>query len=180
MPTVRLKCAGARALFYEPDGLLLSSSLAPVDEQHRNHLLTFQLSYLGFGDIAVDVARQGGVTGHELTYGGGDVDGGPSFSGGPDFVEVVLNGMTSSAPPGVWLTSVIVPDAEVHYRLTVWGKAGGDDGLRGELTADVWGCPPLLTATTRASVTWAETASRNVEMAECVVLTGPWAAAPHT
>lgn len=176
MPTVRLKCAGARALFYEPDGLLLSSSLTAVDEQHRNHLLSFQLSYLGVGDIAVDIALQGGSNGHELTYRGGDLDRGPDFNSGPDFVEVVLKGMTGSTPPGVWLTSVIVPDAEVHYRLTVWGNPGGDDGLRGELTADVWGYVPLLTATARASVTWAEVASRTVEMAECVVLTGPWAA----
>lgn len=164
MATVRLKCAGARVLFYEPDGLLLSSSLTPVDEQHSGHLLTFQLSYLGLGDIAVDVAVQDGS------------DAGRSVAGHADFVDVALKGMTAGALPGVWLTSVAVPDGDVHYRLIVWGQPGGGDSLRGELKTEVYGRVPLLTATTRASVTRAELATRGAELTDCVVLNGPWVA----
>lgn len=143
MATVRLRCAGAEILFYEPDGLLLSSSLLPVDEGHGLHLLTFQLGYLGTGEIGVHVAVDGGAKGQ----------GECPTSAEPPVKAVLLRGAARGRDPAVWLASVMVPDAEVRYRLTVWGQPAADDALRGELLADICGMPPLLVASTKAGIT---------------------------
>ncbi|HET8683055.1 MAG TPA: hypothetical protein VFM54_14480 [Micromonosporaceae bacterium] len=157
MGTVRLTCASASTLFYEPEGLLLSSSLVPVDEQHRLHLLTFQLSYLGEGDITVHVSMTGGPTttgsGNLLANGRrGSRSPRPSPPPRRTFTAAVLRGATSGSRPSVRLTSTTVPDTDVHYRYTVWGQPDEDE-LRGELAIEVSGLAPLLTATTRATVT---------------------------
>ncbi|HZN19977.1 MAG TPA: hypothetical protein VFB84_17585 [Micromonosporaceae bacterium] len=185
MGTVRLPCASASTLFYEPEGLLLSSSLVPVDEQHCLHLLTFQLSYLGAGDIMVHVSMTGGPTDPAAGDGRGRANGSatvpsslsgagsatltgsgylltngrrpgrspiPSSSPRRTFTAAVLRGATSGSRPSVWLTSAAVPDTDVHYRYTVWGQPDEDE-LRGELTVEVSGLAPLLTAATRATVT---------------------------
>jgi hypothetical protein len=142
MSTVRLRCAGADTLFYEPDGLLLSAGLAPVDDQHAQHLLTFQLAYLGAGDIRVYVSTDGGPR-----------DTGSAAENDLTFTPAELRGSGGGVQPGVWLSSTLVPDVSVQYRFTVWGEAAGDDGLRGVLVAEATGVVPLLTVTTRASVT---------------------------
>lgn len=150
MNTIRLGCGRAGTLFYEPDGLLLRSCLLPVDKRHSEHLLTFQLGYLGPGEIAVHVALEGGP-----------VDAGGTTE--PSITTALLRGTESFSDPGgmepqripgVWLSYVSVPDARVHYRYTIWGQPGVcDDDLRGEMVAEVSGLVPLLTATTRASMT---------------------------
>jgi hypothetical protein len=154
MNVIRLGCGRAGTLFYEPDGLLLRSCLIPVDKRHSEHLLTFQLGYLGPGEITVHVALDGGP-----------VDSG-DLAGEPSITAALLRGTESLDDdldecavhrhriPGVWLTYVSVPDAKVSYRYTVWGQPGvGDDDLRGELTTEVSGLVPLLTATTRVGAT---------------------------
>jgi hypothetical protein len=144
MGTVRLKCSGAENLFYEPDGLLLSVCLVPVDDEHSLHVLVFQLSYLGTGDIVVHIAIEGSA---DTPAPEGDTH--------PQFTAAVLRGTAGHRRPGVWLTSVAVPDTDVHYRYTVWGQPGTDDEVRGELVAEVSGTVPLLTATTKVSITQA-------------------------
>jgi hypothetical protein len=153
MNVIRLGCGRAGTLFYEPDGLLLRSCLIPVDKRHSEHLLTFQLGYIGPGEITVHVALDGGP-----------VDSG-ELAGEPSITAALLRGTESTDDlddiivpqhrvPGVWLTYVSVPDAKVSYRYTVWGQPGvGDDDLRGELTTEVSGLVPLLTATTRVGAT---------------------------
>jgi hypothetical protein len=153
MSTVRLKCAGAQVLFYEPDGLLLSSSLTSVDEQHRHHLLAFHLSYLGPGSITVTIAIDGGTD--EVPPRG------PALA--PDqptgvrpqaqITTAELRGADEGTGPDIWPTSVLIPDSEAAYRFAVWGQALDDSDLRGELVATVSGVVPLLTVTTRAGVT---------------------------
>jgi hypothetical protein len=140
MSTVRLKCAGAEVLFYEPDGLLLSSSLTSVDPQHRHHLLAFHLSYLGPGSITVTIAVDG-IT-----------DGGP-IPQAHRITTAELRGAGGGPGPAIWPTSVLIPDSEVAYRFAVWGQALDDSDLRGELVAAVSGVVPLLTVATRAGVT---------------------------
>jgi hypothetical protein len=140
MSTVRLKCAGAEVLFYEADGLLLSSSLTSVDAQHRHHLLAFHLSYLGSGSITVTIAVDG-IT-----------DGGP-IPQAHRITTAELRGADEGLGPAIWPTSVLIPDSEVAYRFAVWGQALDDSDLRGELVATVSGVVPLLTVTTRAGVT---------------------------
>lgn len=150
MNTIRLGCGRAGTLFYEPEGLLLRSCLIPVDKRHSQHLLTFQLGYLGPGEIAVHVGLEGGPVGD-------------ASAGEPDITAALLRG-TDSLPdpdglvperiPGVWLTYVSVPDTRVNYRYTIWGQPGaGDDDLRGELVTEISGIVPLLVATTKASTT---------------------------
>jgi hypothetical protein len=149
MNTIRLGCGRAGTLFYEPDGLLLRSCLIPVDKRHSQHLLTFQLGYLGPGEIAVHVALEGGPvdgSGQATESTTALLRGTESFSD--------PGGMEAQRIPGVWLSYVSVPDAKVQYRYTIWGQPGVcDDDLRGELVAEVSGLVPLLTATTRASTT---------------------------
>ncbi|GAA4681689.1 hypothetical protein GCM10023263_16550 [Phytohabitans rumicis] len=142
-------------LFYEADGLLLSAGLLPVDEQHHEHLLAFQLSYLGTGAITVHA----GVA-------GGPLDGSGSAPEA-DFAPVSLHG-ASGGPPSAWMSSLRVPDTEVNYRLTVWGQASGDDRLRGQLVSEVSGYAPLLSTVTRASVTRESLPER------AAVTTTPW------
>jgi hypothetical protein len=40
-----------------------SGIVIPVDEHHSEHLLTFQLGYLGAGEITVHVVLNGGIDG---------------------------------------------------------------------------------------------------------------------
>lgn len=149
--TSRLGCDSAATLFYEPEGLLLRCCLIPKDPQHRQHLLTFQLGFLGPGEITVYVGLEGGPTGGESTVDGSGIS------------TVVLSGVdgadepVAGARPGipsVRLSYVTVPDGEVDYRYTVWGQAGGpEDRLRGELSVAVSGRLPELTLVTRAGAT---------------------------
>lgn len=150
--TVRLRCALAAVLFYEPDGLLLSSSLIPLDAHHGDHLLAFQLSYLGTGDLAVNIAVDGGPAGG--SNGDASPNGGaPVGRGGPGVTPAVLRGAGAEQQPGICLTSLLIPDTEICYQYTVWGQDLADEGLRGILEAEVSGLVPLLTVNTRASVT---------------------------
>ncbi|MBV2156567.1 hypothetical protein [Kitasatospora sp. SUK 42] len=148
MTTIRLGCSRAGTLFYEPDGLLLRSCLIPLGNSHDSHLLTFQLGYLGPGEITVHVA----------------LDEDSATRSSPSFTTALLRGIDAdeeeeigarhSRPPGVWLTYAVLPDSRVNCRYTVWGQpsAVGDD-LRGELTTEVSGTLPMLTATTTAGIT---------------------------
>jgi len=147
MTTVRLGCGRAGTLFYEPEGLLLRSCLIPMDIDHKEHLLTFQLGYLGAGEITVHINLD-------------DESGG---RGGPSTTTALLRGTDADEDgissghfriPSVWLTYVTVRDRQVDYRYTVWGRpAAYGDVLRGELVTEISGALPLLSATTRASVT---------------------------
>ncbi|MFE1882577.1 hypothetical protein [Streptomyces diastatochromogenes] len=148
MAEKHLGCEGAATLFYEPDGLLLRCCLIPVDGEHRQHLLTFQLGYLGPGEITVSVALDGGLegaleTGAEsgvLLRGTGGVDG--------------MAWTRHRMEPSVHLSYVTLVDEQVSCRYTVWGQAAGlEDGPRGELATVVTGRLPDLTATTTARVT---------------------------
>lgn len=153
MSKIRLGCARAGTLFYEPDGLLLRTCLIPKDDRHLEHLLTFQLGYLGAGEIMVHVALEGGSVPSE----------GAAISGESVVTAVLLQGASPAdidgelirpLNPGVWLTYGPVSDTRVHYRYTVWGQsAPGSNDLRGMLITDVEGVVPLLVATTRVSVT---------------------------
>lgn len=144
MNTVRLGCGRAGTLFYEPEGLLLRSCLIPVGNSHNEHLLTFQLGYLGAGEITVHVAL--------------DSDGG---RGNPSITSALLRGTDADDDgsyhqqiPGVWLTYAEITGTQVNHQYTVWGQPsiGGDD-LRGEMVTRISGTLPLLTATTSAGVT---------------------------
>ncbi|WP_225849134.1 hypothetical protein [Streptomyces sp. HPF1205] len=149
MSTIRLGCGRAGTLFYEPDGLLLRSCLIPVSSRHGEHLLTFQLGYLGPGEITVHIALEG--------------DTGALSS--PKNTTALLRGTDADDEdedgesahrriPGVWLTYATVPEREVAYRYTVSGQpAEADDHLRGELVTEISGRLPLLTATTLAQAT---------------------------
>jgi hypothetical protein len=145
--TIRLGCGRAGTLFYEPEGLLLRSCLIPVDADHREHLLTFQLGYLGAGEITVHVTLDGGPAGHSTS----SVT--TALLRGTDADEDEV-GIAHDRIPSVWLTYATVPDNQVRYRYTVWGQPGisGDD-LRGELITEITGAVPMLTATTRAGAT---------------------------
>ncbi|GAA1375923.1 hypothetical protein [Streptomyces beijiangensis] len=151
MATSRLGCGSAVTLFYEPDGLLLRSCLIPVNDQHRQHQLTFQLGYLGPGDITVHIALEGGPSARGL------------LAADPIVTTAVLSGLdpldenaevSRHRIPGVRLSYVTVPDEQINYRYIIWGQAGSpEDTLRGELSTMVSGRVPELTATTRAGVT---------------------------
>jgi hypothetical protein len=138
-----VKCAGAATLFYEPDGLLLRSCLIPGDDQHNRHMLTFQLGYLGTGEILVYVVLEGQVTDTE----------GHVVPMKPQISAALLSGAAPRANPGVTLTYVSIPDTPVEYRYTLWGQPAHDDDLRGELLVEVCGQVPLLTAKTTAGIT---------------------------
>jgi hypothetical protein len=132
MGCVALKCDRAELLFHETEGLLLSAGLLPVDGRHRTHVLTFQLSYLGTGELTVRIELEDG--------------------GEPTHLEASLRGADSGLP-GVWLASVPVSDDRLDCRLTILGQGDEDCELRGSLVAHLSGYAPLLTAVTRASVT---------------------------
>jgi hypothetical protein len=147
--TIRLGCNRAGNLFYEPEGLLLASSLIPVSSRHGEHLLTFQLGYIGAGEITVHITLEGDIGGLSSPRNttallrGTDAD---DEDGDASYHRI----------PGVWLTYVTVPEREVAFRYTVSGQAPDEydeGGLRGELVTDVSGRLPLLTATTRTRVT---------------------------
>lgn len=152
-----LQCRSATNLFYEPDGLLLRSCLLPADDEHLRHLLTFQLGYLGSGEIIVEVALEGGpvtqlptasdepaiVTAH-LVGVGADQAGG----------SIQRHGSLSCPPVTANLTYITVTDGPVHFKYTVWGQAAVvGDCLRGELSAVVSGQVPDLTVIVRAGAT---------------------------
>ncbi len=148
--TVRIGCGRAGTLFYEPDGLLLGSCLIPIDKRHSEHILAFQLGYLGPGEITVHVAIDGGPVGTES-------------SGEPSIMAALLRGTEAADDlpgiargrfPDVWLTYVSLPDTNIKYRYTISGQPGVEEGnLRGELISEVSGLVPLLTATTRTGAT---------------------------
>lgn len=153
MSTVRVKCTGAQVLYYEPGGLLLSTSLLPVDEWHGQHLLTFQLSYLGAGDLAIQVAIEAIQVAIE-----DDASPEPilDVATGPPFAAATLRGGHKDAvQPGAWLSSMLIPDSRVDYRLTVRsGPVVDGTGLTGGmLVARIAGYVPLLNADIRAGVT---------------------------
>ena len=145
--TLRLGCGRAVTLFYEPGGLLLRSCLIAVDDAHTHHLLTFQLGYLGAGEITVHVALEGDF----------------ADRCGPKFTSALLRGTdadddeSDSYPyriPGAWLTYAMVAGNHVNSLYTVWGQpAAGLDDLHGELVIQMSGTLPLLTATTTATAT---------------------------
>lgn len=151
MTTIRLGCGRAGTLFYEPGGLLLRSCLIPVGTGHGEHMLTFQLGYLGPGEITVHITLDGNT--------------GPRSS--PKITTALLRGSDADDEddpyayesshyriPGVWLTYVSVPDSQVEYRYAVSGQPSpGAGDLRGELVTEITGILPLLTATTREVAT---------------------------
>jgi hypothetical protein len=148
----KLQCGSATNLFYEPDGLLLRSCLLPADDEHLRHLLTFQLGYLGSGEITVDVALEGGPIAQLLTA-----------RDEPAIVAARLVGagracwdapQHDSLPATANLSYVAVTDGPVQFKYTVWGQAAViGDSLRGELSAVVSGRVPDLTVTMRSGAT---------------------------
>jgi hypothetical protein len=148
----KLECGSATNLFYEPDGLLLRSCLLPADDEHLRHLLTFQLGYLGSGEITVDVALEGGPVAQILTardepaiVAARLVGAGKARSGVPQH---------DSLPATANLAYITVTDEPVHFKYTVWGQAAVmRDSLRGELSAVVSGRVPDLTVTIRSGAT---------------------------
>jgi hypothetical protein len=151
MNTVQLGCAEAGTLLYEPEGLLLRSCLVPMGSDHAGHLLTFQLGYLGPGQVTVVVMVEGGAVDDE------------SPATMPVVTTVRLWGtdlhvadLAAMAPPSpsVSLSYVSVPNTDVRYRYTILStQAASDDETRGEIVTEVAGRVPLLTARTRADVT---------------------------
>jgi len=151
MKTMQISCEEAKTLFYEPGGLLLRSCLIPVGERHAQHLLTFQLGYLGIGEITVHIALAPANERPE------------TVTNKPTFTTAVLSGIdvlddidevSRHQIPSVDLSYVTVPDRQVDYRYTVWGQPGAtDDDLRGELSIVVSGRLPTLGVTTRAGAT---------------------------
>jgi len=146
--TIRLGCGRAGTLLYEPGGLLLRCCLIPVGTGHGEHLLTFQLGYLGPGEITVHITLDGET--------------GPRSS--PRATTALLRGTDADDDeydyeaahyriPGVWLTYATVPDSQVDYRYTVSGQPGPGGDLRGEVVTEITGALPLLTATTREVAT---------------------------
>jgi hypothetical protein len=147
--TIRLGCGRAGTLFYEPGGLLLRSCLIPVGAGHAEHLLTFQLGYLGPGEITVHIL----------------LDGAAGARSAPKSTTALLRGTDADEDddgyesahyriPGVWLTYVTLSGAKADCRYIVSGQAGaGLDDLRGELVSEISGTLPLLTATTRTTAT---------------------------
>jgi hypothetical protein len=151
MKTAQISCAEAKTLFYEPGGLLLRSCLVPADRSHGQHLLTFQLGYLGIGEITVQIALE--VTGAP-----------PGIATNkPGFTTAVLSGIdllddleeaSRHQIPSVDLSYVTVPDGPVGYRYTVWGQPGGAvDDLRGELSIVISGQLPTLRVVTQTGAT---------------------------
>lgn len=145
MTTIHLGCSRAGTLLYEPGGLLLHCCLIPVGTSHGEHLLTFQLGYLGPGEITVHIT----------------LDGEPGTHGSSKPTTVLLRGTDADDDesaylriPGVWLTHATVSDSQVNYRYTVSGQSGpGSNGLRGEVVTELTGALPLLTVTTREMAT---------------------------
>jgi len=147
MNVVQLVCAGAGTLLYEPDGVLLRSCLIPANHDHTEHLLTFQLGYLGPGGIKVAVILEGGPEGRPPAR---TVEEAPLWGTGPtadDFIRM------PPPSPSVFLTYARVPSGPVSFRYTVLSDPDSGDGRRGELITEVAGQGPLLTATTLAGVT---------------------------
>ncbi|MFI7601301.1 hypothetical protein [Actinoplanes sp. NPDC049681] len=144
-----LQCGSATNLFYEPEGLLLRSCLLPADDEHRSHLLTFQLGYLGSGEITVDVALEGGPVTQP-----------PAEREEPAVVVARLVGAGTTPHNGCLSANAnlayrTVGDEPVQFKYTVWGQAAVmGDSLRGELSVVVVGRVPDLTVTTRSSATW--------------------------
>lgn len=147
MNVVQLVCAGAGTLLYEPDGVLLRSCLIPVNGDHTEHLLTFQLGYLGPGEIKVVVILEGGPEGQPPAR---TVEEATLWGTGliaDDFVHM------PPPSPSVFLTYARAPHGPVSYRYTVLSDPDSRDGKRGELVTEVAGQGPSLTATTLAGVT---------------------------
>ncbi len=144
-----LQCGSATDLFYEPDGLLLRSCLLPADDAHRRHLLTFQLGYLGSGEITVDVALEGGPV--TLI---------PTAREQPAVVSARLVGAGKtyfglskhdSLAATANLSYITVNDGPVQFKYTVWGQAAVmGDSVRGVLSAVVSGRVPDLTVSIRS------------------------------
>jgi hypothetical protein len=151
MGTADLHCGSAANLFYEPEGLLLRCCLLPADEEHLRHLLTFQLGYLGSGQITVDVVLEGGPVTQIPTMGAEPAIVAARLGGAGDAGGTVPQ--PGSSPASAHLSYISVPDGPVQFRYTVWGQATTADSLRGELSAVVSGHVPDLTVTTRSGAT---------------------------
>lgn len=162
----KLQCRSATNLFYEPEGLLLRSCLIPADDEHQRHLLTFQLGYLGSGEITVDVALEGGPVTQI-----------PTAREQPAIVSARLVGAGKSCygmphdslPSTANLAYITVTDGPVQFNYTVWGQAPVmRDSLRGELSVVVSGRVPDLTVTIRSGATRAAPcASRRAPQTGC-------------
>ncbi|MEO6090669.1 MAG: hypothetical protein ABIQ18_46960 [Umezawaea sp.] len=124
--------------------------MIPVDPLHTAHLLTFQLGYLGVGEITVHIALEA-------------VDGVGEPTDRMELTTAVLSGvdLLEDVPeasrrtiPSVELSYVTLPNRQIDYRYTVWGQTGDpQNDLRGELSTLVSGTLPTLRATTRAGAT---------------------------
>jgi hypothetical protein len=125
--------------------------LVPIDNDHSSHLLTFQVGYLGPGQVSVVVMLEGGAVDDE--WHPTDPVGTSVRLWGTDLHVTDLVAMPPPSP-SVSLTYTSVPNTEVRYRYTILSaQSASDDGTRGEIVTEVVGRVPLLTATTRANVT---------------------------
>ena len=150
---LRFGCGRAGTLFYEPEGLLIRTCLIPKDDRHSEHLLTFQLGYLGAGQITLHVSLAASPDPDACL---------PPEEETAPITAVALRGTDAAAAadglppgnPGVWLTYCTLRQSRVHYRYSVWGQTPPDGSeFCGVVTTDVEGSVPNLTATTSAGVT---------------------------
>jgi hypothetical protein len=129
-------------VFFEPGGLLLLASLRPSSADRFDHALVLQMTYLGPGEIDVDVL---------LVAAGGTL---PGAVPEPHALSssAALGRTGDTAPPLVWTREVALsPDTELLW--IVRGQSGPDRPLRGELRSTVIGRPSLVAVETRAGVT---------------------------
>lgn len=128
-------------VFFEPGGLLLLAYLRPAAAA-LDHSLVLQMTYLGAGEIDVDVVV---VTANGVTVAGGADSYALSSS-------AALGRTGELAPPQVWTQEVAVStDSQLLW--IVRGQSGPDRPLRGELRSTVTGRPSLVAVETRAGVT---------------------------
>jgi hypothetical protein len=129
-------------VFFEPGGLLLLAYVRPAVAGRYDHALVLQMTYLGSGEIDVDVAV--------MTANGVRTNGSPESYAVSSSAALGRSGELT--PPQVWTHEVAVStDSELLW--IVRGQSGPDRPLRGELRSTVTGRPSLVAVETRAGVT---------------------------
>lgn len=125
-------------VFFEPGGLLLLAYLRPAAEQFDRSLV-LQMTYLGAGEIDVDVVLMAGR---------------PNGAAEPYALHsnAALGRTGESVPPMVWTREVAV-STDSSLLWIVRGQSGPGRPLRGELRSTVTARPSLVAVETRAGVT---------------------------
>lgn len=149
MSAAEIALGESHVVFFEPDGLLLQMQLRPTPDADRSvNALVLQMSYLGVGQIAVDIDL---VTSNGMVANGGMPAGHldkPLVSSG----GAVLRGLVDGRLPAVWMKEVVV-SGETMLHWIVRGESGPDHPLRGELRSTITGRPRRVTVETYAGAT---------------------------